>query len=151
MLTREKTVMKRVIDTIEANGPTTIKALVSLLGMTRNAIRRQCLIARNDGYLAMEVGQTGDDAGQWCITYTRTEKAYEAAMTVKMLKESERRRRQRENQRRKEQRAQAASERSMRISQPFVPFRHPFDVILFGNVASSGHPSSVAGRVIQQW
>jgi hypothetical protein len=150
MTTRDKPIMRLVIDTIEKNGPMTVRALMSELCMTQNAVSKRCYEARNDGYLTMTFEREREMVGRKGAIYTRTAKPFdETIVSPKTLKERERKRRDRENEIARKLRAEAAKARKM-IGQPFVPFRHPFDVILFGNCASSGRPSRVAGRVIQQ-
>jgi hypothetical protein len=153
MTTREKTMMKLVIDAIEKNGPMTVRGIMDMLGMSDKAVSKHCYNAHNAGYLTMKPDEATrpSTGGRRSAVYTRTAKAFEvAAPTAMALKKRAQKRRELENRKRKELRAEVARERSKR-SAPFIPFRSQFDELFYGEARFSGDFSTVKPRVIERW
>ncbi len=151
MTTRDKPVLKLVIDLIQKNGPMTVRDIMSELLMTQNAVSKRCYDARNAGYLTMTFEREREMVGRKGAIYTRTAKPFDKAIaSPKTIEGRERKRRDRENEMARKLRVEAAKMRNWH-GKPFIPFRHPHDAWFFGPSQFTGQASTVPCRTVEQW
>jgi predicted ArsR family transcriptional regulator len=140
----DRPAVRRIIEAIEKYGPMSTDELAKRLGVTKEPVRAACEKGRDMGYLTSTLVEVENGPGRKSI-HSRTEKIYQPhkrPMTAK-----ERARRDAQNQRAKEA-AIEENEKRAKFDGPFVPFRHPFDELFYGEARFSGESSAIESRII---